>query len=381
MNNLLYVNANAFSLLILLVISFSFRRRPRRSVPEQGFFPALAAIDAVELVLDSAGRLLNGVPGAVARAVGAATAALGCIFVVSACYLWCLYVFCRVSHSEGSVGRAALLLLPPLLAGCAVAVLSIPFGFAFTIDGANSYHRGPAFLFFAAVCYFYLACSAVFLLRRRKKLNRKECLPPVLFTVLPAAGGLLQVLFYGVPLIWNCIAAALLIAFVSFQNRELSTDYLTGLYNRRQLDRLLQQRLRPGAQGGLLGGVMLDIDSFKQINDTFGHGAGDRALAEAAKILRRSFRSGDLLCRYGGDEFVVLLDIKRESDLSAAVGRLRQNLEAHNRSRPPFPLDFSIGSGICQTGSSVDGQQFLKQIDMLMYADKLQHKTAAAVRS
>jgi diguanylate cyclase (GGDEF)-like protein len=85
-------------------------------------------------------------------------------------------------------------------------------------------------------------------------------------------------------------------------------DPLTGLFNRRYLEETLERELRrAGRSGGALGIVMLDLDRFKQFNDTFGHDTGDVLLREMGRLLQAAVRGGDVACRYGGEEFVLVL--------------------------------------------------------------------------
>ena len=97
-----------------------------------------------------------------------------------------------------------------------------------------------------------------------------------------------------------------MVIFVTIQSRDLITDFLTGACNRRQLEWILQERIRNAEQLGF-GAIMLDIDSFKRINDEYGHDAGDDALRNTADILRRCVRLRDVVARYGGDEFWVVI--------------------------------------------------------------------------
>lgn len=91
--------------------------------------------------------------------------------------------------------------------------------------------------------------------------------------------------------------------------REQSTrDYLTGLFNRRYMEETLKRELLRASRKGLsLGVIMLDVDNLKQCNDTRGHAAGDAILHELGGVLRGSFRGEDVPCRYGGDEFIIIL--------------------------------------------------------------------------
>ena len=96
-------------------------------------------------------------------------------------------------------------------------------------------------------------------------------------------------------------------------------DPLTGLYNRRYLAEMMEREIRRAVRAEQsLGVLMLDLDHFKKFNDTYGHDAGDTVLREAASFLTRSIRVEDIVCRYGGEEFVVILPT---ADLNAAHTR------------------------------------------------------------
>jgi len=116
------------------------------------------------------------------------------------------------------------------------------------------------------------------------------------------------------------------------QQRQLAVrDGLTGLYNRRAFNELLAAAIanedrRPG---GSLGLVILDLDHFKKLNDTYGHPAGDAALRSLARLLNQHLRKGDQAARYGGEEFVVILPGSDEERSMGAAERLRSALEKH----------------------------------------------------
>ena len=110
---------------------------------------------------------------------------------------------------------------------------------------------------------------------------------------------------------------------------EAVTDSLTGLLNRGHLTAAAVEHVALAARTGRpLSCLMIDLDHFKAVNDTYGHAAGDAVLSETARCFARSVRRSDVLVRYGGEEFVVLLP---ETDITGALtiaARLRKNLEA-----------------------------------------------------
>ncbi len=142
-----------------------------------------------------------------------------------------------------------------------------------------------------------------------------------------AGGGALVYL-----LMENIIVSDLL--FQRFKQQS-TTDFLTGLHNVRRFDKALNECMRTAVQRGeRLSLLMIDIDFFKSINDTYGHKAGDDVLREIAVVLQRSSRSVDIVSRNGGEEFSVLLpDCSIERAVEVAE-RIRQSVEAH-----PFPIE------------------------------------------
>jgi diguanylate cyclase (GGDEF)-like protein len=132
------------------------------------------------------------------------------------------------------------------------------------------------------------------------------------------------------------------LAVLVVEQRELAiTDSLTGVHTRRFLEaRLLSEVTRAERDGGAVALCLIDVDRFKTVNDSYGHPAGDRALVEIARRLRLGSRTADLLVRYGGEEFALLMPGARADQLSPVAERLRAEV-----ARTPVPL----APGTCVT--------------------------------
>jgi two-component system cell cycle response regulator len=151
------------------------------------------------------------------------------------------------------------------------------------------------------------------------------------------------------------------------------TDALTGLYNRRYMESHVGTLVEQAASRGKpLTVLVLDIDYFKSINDSWGHDAGDDVLREFALRIRKSIRGIDLACRYGGEEFVVVMP---ETDLAVATmvaERLRRRIAGD-----PFPIqqgarsiEVTISIGIAALGRGEDAAAVLKRADQALYRAK-----------
>jgi len=150
------------------------------------------------------------------------------------------------------------------------------------------------------------------------------------------------------------------------------TDELTSLYNRRGFMTLLEQQIALSKRikkGFYL--FAIDLDHLKQINDTFGHPTGDKALISAAQCLKASFRHYDVLGRIGGDEFAVVAIYSVNGSSDYLKKRLFENVEAYNtQAREPFQLSFSVGAVYFDGIHDSTLDDLFKEADLELYKDK-----------
>jgi len=158
-------------------------------------------------------------------------------------------------------------------------------------------------------------------------------------------------------------------------------DHLTGLYNRRGFMLLAERHLKLAARKRHQVFLLFcDVDGLKRINDTLGHRAGDHALVDAGEILRRTFRSADIIARLGGDEFTVFpLEAADESG-ARLVARLEENLRAHNAAHQQergYDLSLSVGLARFEPGSASTVEGLLEEADRGLYRTKRARQDAA----
>ena len=148
------------------------------------------------------------------------------------------------------------------------------------------------------------------------------------------------------------------------------TDTLTGALNRRGFDAAYQRELaRARRHGGQLALALIDIDDFKRLNDTLGHHVGDEALVHLVKVLRAALRPSDLLCRFGGEEFVLLLPDTALNEAAAAVSRFQGQLAA-NRITDNKEVFLTFSAGVVVQGLDEALEDSLRRADAATYAAK-----------
>ena len=158
------------------------------------------------------------------------------------------------------------------------------------------------------------------------------------------------------------------------------TDALTGLGNRHTMEdafpREIERSVRDGRKLAL---IMLDLDNFKVLNDRYGHVVGDRVLAAIARTLKRQFRPDDILVRYGGDEFAVLLPNVSEGQALAIAERTREAVASENLSlREDDTLSVSVSIGVAELGLHQSLDALLGAADAAMYRAKRSGRNAVS---
>lgn len=159
---------------------------------------------------------------------------------------------------------------------------------------------------------------------------------------------------------------------VRMLNERAQLDGLTGLWNRSHLDERLAQLVSSAERSNRpLSLALLDLDHFKSVNDNYGHPAGDAALQGAADVITASARGSDIPCRYGGEEFAILMPETTPDQARTLCERIRAAIEArHWPSHPDRKITVSIGVCGAEGATGVDPSQWLAHADAALYQAK-----------
>jgi diguanylate cyclase (GGDEF)-like protein len=161
-------------------------------------------------------------------------------------------------------------------------------------------------------------------------------------------------------------------------NKMAQTDALTGLLNRRAFEEILRRELvRCERSGGVMGLLLIDLDYFKQVNDSLGHFAGDDVLRRIATALRDSTRPSDVVARYGGEEFVVLLRNAALEESRVAAERIRQRIA--NVGGMPGSVNLTASIGVAVSEPRETTTDFLLRADEALYRSKREGRNQVSV--
>lgn len=168
---------------------------------------------------------------------------------------------------------------------------------------------------------------------------------------------------------------------VSELSERVVTDPLTRLFNYRHFAQALEQELeRTRRSGQPTALVMLDLDHFKQVNDRWGHEVGNRVLCHTAELMVTLLRKIDIPCRYGGEEFALILPGTPLPRAVNAASRLCETLAASRLlvDGQPLLVTASMGVGVYFRGSTLSADAFVQQVDELLYRAKQEGRNRVA---
>ncbi|MCR5324748.1 MAG: GGDEF domain-containing protein [Lachnospiraceae bacterium] len=193
-----------------------------------------------------------------------------------------------------------------------------------------------------------------------------------MFPIAPGLAGVLQFIYPRLPVACGVLAITTLILYLSWIDRLISLDPLTGLNNRKQLTHFYETWLRSHNEGDRLFTLLIDANKFKHINDTYGHIQGDNALKNIAEALRISCKSMPKranIARYGGDEFAVIFEADSLEEAEKLKECIKQRLaEVNVRTHVPFELTVSIG--IADSEGKMTLKELIDAADEQMYNEK-----------
>ena len=192
-----------------------------------------------------------------------------------------------------------------------------------------------------------------------------------LYPILPVVCAVIQWFFYGLSIIWIGSAISLLIIYINLQNTLITTDVLTGLNNRRRFETYIDNKLNAPIKRPILFALMIDIDKFRDINNRFGHCAGDQALKNVAEIIKASVSRNDFIARIGGEEFTVIGERENAESVFETMKAIKaETTRFNNREIVPYKLSMSIGYAFNKAGDRRTSDEIIKEADKRMYSEK-----------
>lgn len=261
--------------------------------------------------------------------------------------------------------RTPRILIALLVTQILLEVATMFGGYVFWVDEANVYHRGPLYLVYIAVYSIstvYLAVQSVRIGRSYQSANFAEVVA-ILACLFGGVG--MQLMDGTVRTTWPTVAMVVMLYFQLYCEMILRTDALTMLLNRHSYEEFLSNPPLPCTV------VLIDVDEFKQVNDTYGHSFGDVCLQSVARLIRHAYGHAGLCYRTGGDEFAVVLKDGRQDPMELTSALMNSIGEARLK-EPRLPW-VSVGYAHADAGCK-DIAAVVNEADEQMYQIKRRRK-------
>lgn len=300
-----------------------------------------------------------------------------CILMAGITYMWLAFVMAveKTPHRNRKINQFAIVF--PFLVS--TVLLIVVYLVAPDRLLSNFLEVQPLYyVFLIAVPCINIAAILFYTVKRARKeesrIEKRRHLYLGFFPLTVVVGGIVQIIFLpNTPIFCFCCVILMLILYIHSMETRISVDALTGLNNRGQMIRFLSQKSNYSRKDKPTFAVMIDINGFKKINDTYGHAEGDQALiilADVLKEIAKNYVSPIFLCRYGGDEFLLIVHPNNDSDIASLISTIRRDAEDRCRMlEKPYLL--SVGAGYEKYATDHDTiQKCIQRADKNLYIDK-----------
>jgi diguanylate cyclase (GGDEF)-like protein len=371
----LALNAVLGSTLIIGLIFANYVRKFTIDRFQRYIFCGLLSFIFISMMSDFAYMLLEGLPG---RTVHLSLYAFGTIyyfFQVLAYYYIIVFIDYMVFKDQKRTETIIAIVYAITVIHALVLLLNLKHHFYFYIAGeGNVFNRGDKYYILLLLSYCPAIFAAYDFIISHTVFKKSFLVMMALLLLFPFAGSTVDLIVGSVKLIWPCMAAALLYAYFFIIQSDTRLDSLTGIGNRFSFNEFTD-KLSRRASGESWSFVLIDMDNFKNINDSLGHQEGDNALRDMAFIIKNCIRGSDFAARYGGDEFILAARTKNGTEI--LMQRIQEAVDQHNAKHSrPFKLEISYGHGVytADGGQTIEG--LLAYIDGQMYKHKEERRRA-----
>lgn len=369
-----YIFGDVICLIMLLFISNASRRHTKILLAER-YFLEMSLATAILLISDIIWPLVNGVKLPGFRLLNIIINLVYMVLTGFIGFLWIVYVDFKVRRRlDSSHYKRVTMFSIPMLVLLVLTLTSPKTHILFYIDENNCYRRGKFMGIRLCVMILYVLWAAVLTLvgiKRQKTKQKKDEMRALLqFIFFPLIGIFMKLFYLNLPFTAVGISLSVLLVFINVQNKQISIDALTGINNRRQLTLYVDSELSALSKKGELYYLIMDVDKFKSINDTYGHLEGDNALIKIASLLNSLCeKQNDFVARYGGDEFVIVCRRRNEFEVEALKNEILKTVSQMNeQGELPYKLSLSVGSAKFDTSKSND--EIFAEADKKLYSIK-----------
>jgi len=358
---------------LMLVAIYLYSMKTKYNLMSDKFFKSLIRITFILLFFD----LLARVEGDqypvlfIFKHVGNFTTYAISHFIPS---LWLLYIHYKIYSDTERTKKLYKYFIGFSVINWILLIITQFTGWYYDIDAANVYTRGPLFMYTQIINGLLMVMAIFILIKKYDRIERSDLIAYLIFTLIPATGLVVQIILPGIAYIPNSVTGALVILFIFVQNNRMRNDHLTDVFNRRQIDLYLEDKIMQARRGHAFTTILLDVDDFKVINDTYGHALGDEAIKQTARLLYSVCEKTEFLGRFGGDEFLIITTKYEDADIQRFLSKVDETFESFNKQNAKYHLNISYGYFTYTQQLSLTRKEFMDIVDRNMFSNKRNKK-------
>ncbi|MCH4888762.1 diguanylate cyclase [Acidaminobacter sp. JC074] len=363
------ITTYGFTLLFTLTLLVHITRKENRYRGTYRYYVNLVAATALLTFIELISWLFEGLSGSSALFMNYSFNAL--LYALSALpiTMWFIYSDYRIYFSRKVLKKRRYFYLAINLIMFLFVIINIQYPFLFKLNTSNEFVGLGGTLLTMTIQLVYLVVYLISTFIKRNQLSRKFVMNIFIALSLVIVASVIKGAT-GLPTIWPTMSFLCFFMFLHVERIEMAKDALTGLSLRKQLESRLIQLFKKEQNFSL---IMIDLDKFKQINDSFGHVRGDQVLKDFAEILIGAIHKKDSAYRYAGDEFIILIENTNKKTIEKITDRIAIGLDAYHRMHEDLKdLDFSSGLLEFRPSETTTLEEVIAKVDQAMYEDKKQ---------
>lgn len=367
-----YIETNLFCVAVLVVMLIALRTSLSR-LTNQTILTHVFVMLICMLVLDTLKLLLNGVYFTGSNLLTCTLSSAFHVITVLLYFQWLRFVGYNMQLRFWRDRRLMTLIALPGVFAIALVAGSIKFGWVWNVDENNLLSRGPYYPVYITCCGIYMVFACILAGHRiplkRYFSDRVLYTSLAMFGLFPLIGLSFEQTPDSAPYSVYAMVLSVLLVFMEMQTRMISTDPLTKLNNKNQLNSFLDSKIGQYTENRKVYLFVLDLDKFKRINDTYGHAEGDSALNMVADVLKRVCGPmGCFISRFGGDEFNLVAFLASDAEAEFLCKAVKDDL-ARTAASLPYSLSVSIGYAASR-GRSETVVDLFSRADEALFAEK-----------
>ena len=369
MNWVLFFDLNIFAIILLVALLIVIIAKQELPSLKGRIFKLIIFGTILMLVVEIFSWIYDGEPGVLNRTLNIIFNFAVTAFSTVVVSLWASYIDYIIHEDKKRLERRFYYMIPSVVL-VLMSIVNLFYPFMFRVSEDNVYERLLFIwtgIILTLIIYGYVL-AMVF--RNIKRLNTKVLYGVMMFLLLPIMAALIQLIEFGLLLIWPTTAVAVVFSYLIFETTSSSRDYLTGAHTRMRAEEVINNLFKKKKRFAV---ALLDLDDFKVINDTYGHHVGDRVLIQMTKGLREVFSSKAIVSRYGGDEFLIVLEGAQKGDMELYRKQMMKWLQ-DNEFELLHDLKFSLGAVSSINVKPATIEAVITAADNDMYLDKAMNK-------